>query len=315
MINRRFAADPPPNDVDQYRARLFGLAYRMLGDVDEAEDVVQEAFLRWHLADQKAIRSPEAWLVTVVTRLSVDRLRRLATERESYPGPWLPEPIATEDVAAPSRIPDTDRRAEIASELSVALLLILERLAPEERAAFLLREVFEVDYAEIARILERSPDAVRQMVHRARTRVHSERTRVPVDPREHERILETFVEALTAGDAEGVLSLLAPDVALATDGGGRAQAARNWLSGRDRVTRFLLGVRRKFAADYTHRKAHLNGVPAILTFDHGSVISAMMVDTDGEKIRAVHVVRNPDKLRRVLDPKAVPLGSSTDAAR
>lgn len=283
-----------------FRPRLLGLAYRMLGDVDEAEDVVQEAFLRWHLADQDSIRAPEGWFVTVVTRLAVDRLRRLKTERASYPGPWLPEPIRTESAFTPSSMPAPDRRAEMASDLSVALLVLLERLAPEERAAFLLRDVFDTDYAEIATILDRNPDAVRQMVHRARTRVQTERTRVPMDPGEHERLLERFVEAVTADDAEGVMALLAPDVVLASDGGGRARAARNLLTGRDRISRFLLGVRRKFAPSYSHRIRYLNGEPALITFDHATVISTLTLELDGGCIRAIHIMRNPDKLRHVL---------------
>ena len=277
----------------------------MLGDVDEAEDVVQEAFLRWHLAEQEAIRAPEGWLVTVVTRLAVDRLRRLKTERASYPGPWLPEPIRTDGPLAPTAMPSPDRRAELTSDLSVALLLLLERLAPEERAAFLLRDVFDFDYADIARILERSTDAVRQMVHRARTRVQSDRARVATDPGEHERLLQRFLEAVIADDAEGVMALLAPDVVLAGDGGGRAAAARNVLNGRDRITRFLLGVRRKFAPSYAHRIRYLNGEPALITFDHATVISTMSLVVDDGRIHAIHIMRNPDKLGHVLHSSVV----------
>lgn len=294
---RERAADGPAT----FRPRLLGLAYRMLGDVDEAEDVVQEAFLCWHLAERDAIRSTEAWLVTVVTRLAVDRLRRLATERASYPGPWLPEPVRTDSAFTPRPMPDPDRRAELASDLSMALLLLLERLAPEERAAFLLRDVFDTSYADIARILERTQDAVRQMVHRARTRVQTDRARVVTDPGEHERLLSSFVEALTADDAEGVMALLSPDVVLASDGGGRAAAARNWLSGRERVQRFLLGVRRKFGGKYGHRIRYLNGEPALISFDHSTVISTMSLVVEEGRIRAIHIMRNPDKLGHVLD--------------
>jgi RNA polymerase sigma-70 factor (ECF subfamily) len=288
--------------VIAHRPRLLGLAYRMLGDVDEAEDVVQEAYLRWHVTDRQTVRSPEAWLVTVVTRLSVDRLRRLQTERATYPGPWLPEPIATEPVFAPASPPAPDRAAELASDLSVALLVLLERLAPEERAAFLLREVFDTDYAEIARILERSADAVRQLVHRARVRVRADRTRVVAAPGEHERLLDRFMDALTADDSSALLALLAPDVVLASDGGGRARAARRVLHGPDRVARFLLGVSRKFGRGFTRRLTQLNGRPAVLVFGDGELKSATIADIEGDRIRAVHVVRNPEKLRRVLEP-------------
>ena len=287
--------------IDQHRPRLLGLAYRMLGDVDESEDVVQEAFLRWQLADRRPVRSPEAWLLTTVTRLSIDRLRRLRTERSAYPGPWLPEPIATDSALAPTRPPAPDHATELASDLSVALLLLLERLAPEERAAFLLREVFDVDYAEIARTLERSTDAVRQLVHRARTRVRSERTRVHTPPGEHERLLDRFVHALTTDDAPALLALLAPDVVLASDGGGRARAARRRVVGADRVARFLLGVSRKFGRNYHRRVTQLNGRPAVLVFDDGVLSSATIADVEGGRISAVHVVRNPVKLRHVLE--------------
>jgi RNA polymerase sigma-70 factor (ECF subfamily) len=301
MIANASLADVAPDDVLNHRPRLLGLAYRMLGDMDEAEDVVQEACLRWHRTDQQAVRTPEAWLVTVVSRLAVDRLRRLRTERAAYPGPWLPEPIATDTPLAPSGPAPPDRDAELASDLSVALLVLLERLAPEERAAFLLREVFGTEYAEIARILERSQDAVRQMVHRARVRVHAGRPRAATSPEAHERLLERFLAALAADDATGVLELLAPDVAFASDGGGNARAARNWLTGSDRVARFLLGVRRKFAWSSTGRLTRLNGQPAALVFKDGVLTSAMMIEVEGDRIRTVHVVRNPDKLRHALE--------------
>ena len=286
--------------INDHRPRLLGLAYRMLGDVDEAEDVVQEALLRWQHIDQHAVRSPEAWLITVVTRLSVDRLRRLQTERSIYPGPWLPEPIVTDPALSPASPPAPDHASELASDLSVALLLLLERLAPEERAALLLRDVFDYEYAEIAQILQRSSDAVRQMVHRAHLRVRNERTRVAAPPGEHERLLERFVDALSADDAPALLALLAPDVVLASDGGGQVQAARRWLFGPDRVTRFLLGVSRKFGRRHRRRLARLNGRPAVLVFDDGVLASATTVDVEGGRIRAFHIMRNPDKLRYAL---------------
>ena len=277
-------------EVVEHRPRLLGLAYRMLGDYDEAEDVVQEAYLRWQSADQAVIRSSEAWLVTVVTRLAVDRLRRLDTERTNYPGPWLPEPIATD--ASPND------RVELASDLSVALLVLLEHLRPEERAAFLLRDVFDVGYGEIARILERSPDAVRQMVHRARTRVHARQPRVNLPAGEHERLLDRFRTALAADDAQSVLELLSPDVVLASDGGGRARAARNRLVGRDRVSRFLLGVTRK--SGHAYELTHLNGEPALVARKEGVIVSAYCFEIDSAGIRAVRIQRNPEKLNHAM---------------
>src|SRR5690242_6965271 len=168
------------SEFERYRSRLFGIAYRMLGAVEDAEDLVQETYLRWHEADADAVRNPEAWLVAVVSRLSIDRLRRASTERETYVGNWLPEPIGYDDRLA------TDRETELASDLSMAFLVLLERLAPEERAAFLLREVFDCGYDEIAHVLEKSEDATRQIVHRARMRVHNDRLRfsVPADAKE-----------------------------------------------------------------------------------------------------------------------------------
>lgn len=292
--------DGPAADVLRHRPRLRGLAYRMLADLDEADDVVQEAYLRWHQADRRDVRSPEGWLVTVVSRLSVDRLRRMATERAAYVGPWLPEPIATEVPGVPNAPPAPDQGAELASDLSVALLVLLERLAPEERAAFLLREVFGTDYAEIARILERRPDAVRQMVHRARARVHAGRPRRPAPTEVHARLFERFVETLAADDAPGLLALLTPEVTCTSDGGGRAAAARNVLVGPDRVARFLLGLSRKYLGRVTARFTQLNGQPALLLYEEGRLATATMLDLDeaGERIRAVYVVRNPDKLRR-----------------
>jgi RNA polymerase sigma-70 factor (ECF subfamily) len=289
-----------PEDVIVHRPRLLGLAYRLLGEIDEAEDVVQEAYLRWFAADRHDVRVPEAWLVTVVTRLGLDRLRRLNTERVAYPGPWLPEPVATDEtMTAASSAPPPDRAVEISSDLSVALLVLLDSLGPEERAAFLLRDVFDAEYADIARILERRQDAVRQMVARARKRVHAARPGTPAPPEVHAGMLDRFVTALAADDPAALLELLAPDVVLTSDGGGRAKAARNRILGPDRVSRLLLGLMRKFGRrDCVHRLAVLNGQPALLTFERDVLTTATMVDVVGGRIRAVYVVRNPEKLRR-----------------
>ena len=214
-------------DVAQFersRGRLFGIAYRMLGSVEEAEDVVQESYLRWDRAEPVELRSPEAWLVAVTTRLAIDRLRRIASERRHYAGNWLPEPIATAPEAA-------DRGAEMASDLSMAFLLLLERLTAEERAALLLRDVFDTDYAEIGRILERSEAACRQLVHRARERVRGERRRVRVPAETHERLLERFLAALHADDPDAMLALVAEDATWTSDGGGKVAATRRVVRG------------------------------------------------------------------------------------
>jgi RNA polymerase sigma-70 factor (ECF subfamily) len=299
MTAIRELQDSSGDTVVALRPRLLGLAYRMLGDYDEAEDVVQETYLRWQSADQDAIRSVEAWMVTVATRIAVDRLRRLEVERANYPGPWLPEPIAIESLPTGSREPAPNEAVERASDLSMALMVLLQQLRPDERAAFLLRDVFDADYGEIAEILERSQDAIRQMVHRARTRVHAARPRVALPPGEHERLLERFTTAIAEDDAETLIALLAPDVVLASDGGGRARAARNRLIGRDRVSKFLLGVRRK-AVDQTVQLTYLNGEPALLTVLEGVVTSACTLEVGEEGIRAVHIMRNPDKLGQTV---------------
>ena len=297
------SAPQPTHSVEEvlrHKPRLLGLAYRALGELTLAEDVVQEAYLRWHQADRAAIQSPEAWLVTVVSRLAVDRLRRAATERSVYDGPWLPEPVLTGSAATPHQA------MERSSELSAALLVLLETLAPEERVAFLLREVFGEDYGEVARVLSRSESAVRQMVHRARERVHAGRPRHAAPPDVKERVLRRFLEALAAGDQAALVSLLAPDVTLTSDGGGKAYAARNTIFGADRVVRLLLGLRQKLPGTMEHHVVSLNGQPAVLAFLDGRLHNATELEVDGERIRAIYRVLNPDKLAR-LQGGAVPL--------
>ena len=279
-------------DVERLRPRLFGLAYRMLGDAHDAEDVVQEGFLRWHQAERASVEAPEGWLVAVVTRLAIDRLRRAQTERRAYEGPWLPEPVAT-------AAPPPDRAAELASDLSIALLVLLERLAPEERAAFLLREVFDVGYPELARIIERSEAAARQMVHRARERVRADRARFAVPPAVHERLLRRFLDALAADDADALLALFAPDATFTSDGGGKVYAARRVIVGAERIVRLLLGLQRKRVPAGAQEIGMLNGTPALLTRRDGRVVAATTFAVDGSRIVAAYRVLNPDKLRLV----------------
>jgi RNA polymerase sigma-70 factor (ECF subfamily) len=294
-------SDTPPEhapDVERYRPRLFGIAYRMLGSAEDAEDVVQEVFLRWHrsggIAGSETVRSPEGWLVAVATRLSIDRLRRAATERDAYVGRWLPEPIAF--------APPTDRRAELASDLSMAFLVLLERLAPEERAAFLLREVFGADYAEIARVLERSESACRQVVHRARERVRRDRQRVHVPPDESALLVERFLDALAAEDQDALVSLLTEDAVWVSDGGGKAPAVRELVSGADRVARLAIGFQRMGRDLVRHQVAWINGEPAVLTLAGDRTAFTTSFAIAGGRIAAVYRVLNPDKLRRVGPP-------------
>src|SRR3954462_9303181 len=237
MINTTPAAYD--GDLGQYRPRLFGIAFRMLGDVQDAEDLVQETMLRWQKAERKSGREPEAWLRAVVTRLAIDRLRQAQTKRALYPGPWLPEPVAEERFSP-------EYRSELASDLSMAFLVLLERLAPEERAAFLLRGVFGSGDGEIAQVLGKNPTAARQTVHRARERVRTDRPRFAAPPDAKERLLGRFVAALGNGDKDALLALFAKDVTWTSDGGGKVNAARRVLHGDERIARMLV----KLAAKY-----------------------------------------------------------------
>jgi RNA polymerase sigma-70 factor (ECF subfamily) len=293
------AARSPSHDastVERFRPRLFGIAYRMLGSYEDAEDAVQEAFLRWHRSATEGIASDEAWLVSVVTRIAIDRLRLASTRREQYVGPWLPEPIATDPATAP------DRAVEISSDLSMAFLLLLERLGPEERAAFLLRELFDASYDEIANVLEKSEAACRQIVHRARERVRSGAPRNPVPPDAKERLVERFVSALAAEDMDGLMSLLSDDVVWVSDGGGKVAAARKVVGGAERVMKMAVGWQRRGRGLVTHRIASINGEPAVLSLVEGRTIFTTSLALDGERITGVYRVLNPDKLHRVGPP-------------
>lgn len=285
------AAHPAP-DLERFRPRLFGIAYRMLGDVAEAEDLVQETMLRWHQGDRAGVREPEAWLVSVVSRLAIDRLRHAATERAAYPGPWLPEPVVPERLAP-------DYRAELASDLSMAFLVLLERLAPEERAAFLLREVFGSDYDEIARVLDRTPAAARQVVHRARERVRTDRPRFEAPADAKERLLARFVAALEHDDKEELLAVMGADATFTSDGGGKVLAARRVLRGAERVARMLLGIEAKYARPFTYRLGRANAEPVIVQHAFGRLFSVTFCAIEGERITALYRVMNPEKLARI----------------
>jgi RNA polymerase sigma-70 factor (ECF subfamily) len=300
--------DPITDIFDALRPRLFGIAYRMLGVVADAEDVVQEAFLRWSQTEH-APRSAEAWLVSATTRLAIDRLRRAATERAAYEGQWLPEPLP---LAPP------DREAELADDLSLAFLLLLERLAPEERAAFLLREVFGAEYAEIARTLDKSEAACRQIVHRAGERVRSDRRRFTVAPDARARVARRFVEALRAEDRDGVLALLADDALLVADGGGRMPALGEVQQGAERIAQLLVGfermgrvqLERRGAPALEYEVAWLNGEPAVLSLLDGKLLFATVQRLDGERIAGLYRVMNPATLARLGDPTVLADGET-----
>jgi RNA polymerase sigma-70 factor, ECF subfamily len=275
---------------ESLRPRLFGIAYRMLGLRADAEDVVQDAWLRWQAADRESLHSAEAWLVTVATRLAIDRLRAAKAEREAYVGWWLPEPL----VEVEERTPET--AAELASDLSVAFLHMLERLAPEERAAFLLRQVFDYDYPEIAGILDKSEAAVRQSVHRASERVRAERPRFKVSAQAHLRLLEKFMNAARSGDRAAIRALLDENAQAIGDGGGKVPSVAGGFHGADRVTNLYWAHSLKYGPRVQYRLATVNGEPGLLRYFDGQLESAQAFVTDGERIVSIFVVRNPDKL-------------------
>jgi RNA polymerase sigma-70 factor (ECF subfamily) len=271
------------------RGRLFGLAYRMLGSRADAEDIVQEAYVRWHEVAHDRIENAEAWLVTTTSRLAIDRLRRLKTEREAYVGQWLPEPIVAQ--------PPPDRDLDLASDLSIAFLTLLERLAPDERAAFLLHDVFDVGYGEIASVLERSEAACRQIVHRARQRVRGDRKRFEATESAKATLLQRFMTAMEARDEQALLALFAPDATWTADGGGKAGAAPLPIVGADRIARLVLGLREKFwAVNRTVEVATVNGETGLCIRDGHRLTATLSIATDGERILDVYAVVNPDKL-------------------
>lgn len=285
------SASPADSDAfDALRPRLFSIAYRMLGTRADAEDVLQDAWLRWHRTDHAALQSAEAWLVTVVTRLAIDRLRAAKVEREAYVGWWLPEPLVELD----PRTPET--AAELASELSVAFLWVLERLSPEERAAFLLRQVFDHGYDEIATLLGKNEAACRQLVHRASARVRQGRPRFDVSKDDHRRLLEKFMEAARGGELEAMKALLADDVQLIGDGGGKVPSFLEVLLGADRIANLYWAVSRRHVDQVVYRIAWINGEPGLLRYVSGQLESAQSFVTDRERIVAIYAVRNPDKL-------------------
>jgi RNA polymerase sigma-70 factor, ECF subfamily len=286
-------ADSQDDTFHALRPRLFGISYRMLGLRGDAEDVVQDTWLRWRDTDQSAIQSAEAWLVTVATRLSIDRLRESKVERAAYSGEWLPEPLVELDERTPETI------AERADELSVAFLHLLERLGPEERAAYLLRHAFDYDYGEIAAMLGKSEPAIRQSVHRAAERLRLDRPRFTVPRETHRLLLQRFVTAATTGDRDAIRALLADDVAVLGDGGGKVASVPGGMHGGERVTNLYWAHHRRLGARIAYRIATINGSPGLLRFIDGQLESAQAVVTDGERIVALYVVRNPDKLARI----------------
>ena len=284
---------PPESDpLAPHRGRLLGLAYRMLGSRSDAEDVVQDAYLRFSGAQD--VQNAEAFLVTVVTRLCLDRLKSARAQREVYVGPWLPEPVCDVEGLAP------DTATELADDLSFALLLALDRLSPMERAAFLLHDVFDTPFSEVASMLDRSEGACRQLATRARRAVRDERPVPVATPGSHARLLLAFSEAATSGNVARLAELLCEDAVAITDGGGCKTAALNPIMGAEKIARFFIGVTAKNAGhDIRIEPALINGSCGALLYLDGELDHAVSMDIDGERIAAIYIVRNPDKLRHL----------------
>ncbi len=281
-------------ELEAVRQRSFGVAYRMLGSVAEAEDVAQDAMLRLARTEQ-AIEEPMAWITTVATRLSIDVLRLARKRRESYVGPWLPEPLIDDETV------DVGERAEMADSLSQAFLVMLERLNPVERAAFLLREIFEYNYSQIAAVIDRSEVNTRQLVARAKKHLDANRPRFDADEAVRDRLLERFIAASEAGDLEALESILAEDAALYSDGGGKVPAAAS-IFGRARLARVIVGIERtaRRYGPFTYQRVHIGGQPAgIRRSSDGAIASVFSIDVVDGRIKTIWAMRNPDKLRHL----------------
>jgi len=295
-MSARLQPDPAAS-FEPHRRVLLGLAYRMLGSMSEAEDVVQDAYLRWHATDRAAVEQPRAFLGRTVTRLCLDALKSARMRREDYVGPWLPEPLLDDSALV------ADRASDYADDLSVALLLTLERLSPLERAAFLMHDVFDLGYDEIATALGRSEEACRQLASRARAQVRKERPRFRPSADECARLSKAFADAIGRGDVDGLKSLLAENAVLYADGGGKVPSARKPIHGALRIARFMTGVLRKprmaqrlLPGALTASAARVNGMPGLVLRIDGRIVQTYALDARDGRIAAIYITRNPDKL-------------------
>ena len=312
-MNSASALSNPAASFEPYRRRLLGLAYRMLGSIADAEDAVQETYLRWHAADRDKVLEPRAFLMTTTTRICIDMLTSARARREEYVGPWLPEPVVDTASLAP------DSRTELAEDLSIALLLTLDRLSPLERAAFLLHDVFDFSFSQVAATLQRNEAACRQLAARARSHVRAVRPRGAISPpahpgeidAKHAQLLSAFMAATRSGDLNALTQLLAIDVHVETDGGGKVAAAVNVLDGVDRASRFLMGaVRKGWREEFTLRFATINGLPGVIVDGPDGPVQTAAFEIEGSLIRTLYVVRNPDKLQH-LPALSAPHGNSS----
>ncbi|QIY68433.1 RNA polymerase sigma-70 factor [Streptomyces sp. RLB1-33] len=274
-----------------HRNLLFTVAYEMLGSAADAEDVLQETWLRWVKVDLGQVRDPRAYLVRITTRQSLNRLRTMSRRKEVYVGPWLPEPLLT--------APDVAEDVELAESVSMAMMLVLETLSPTERAVFVLREAFDVSYEEIAAAVDKTPAAVRQIAHRARRHVDARRPREVVSPGKIRAALESFQRAFESRDLQGLLDVLAPEVVLVSDGGGVKQAALRPISGAEKVVRFIVGGTGKTEGTLTSDPTVVNGNPALVLRLDGEVDGVMAIRVEDARITGLYYVRNPEKLTRV----------------
>jgi len=275
---------------ERHRAYLRGLAYRMTGSLADAEDVVQEAYLRWQNADTSSVNEPRAFLATLVTRLCLDHLKSARVRRETYVGPWLPEPVLEVGELTAEAV------SELAQDLSVALMLALERLSPVERAAFLLHDVFDYDHPQVAEMLGKSPAACRKLAERARVHVRESRVRTQPSEAECSRVIEAFLVAVVRGDASALGEMLVADAVLYSDGGGRVTSALKPILGRDHIVRFILGVAAKTPFGVTPKVAKVNGMPGLLLFQAGKLVQTIAFEVQAHGLTAIYSVRNPDKL-------------------
>ena len=297
---------PPAVDAfETNRPRLLGLAYRLVGTLADAEDLVQDAHVRWwQMADERraAVVVPAAYLTRMVTNLALDHLKSARVKRESYVGPWMPEPVCTDDGLA---FGVAFRGPVDVGGISLAFMVLLERLSPLERAVLVLTEVFDHTPAELAELLERTPAAIRQVLHRARAHIADDRPRYAPDDDAHARMMGAFFGAVASADVAAVEALLAADVRARSDGGGKANAALKILEGPSKVARFFVGILPKSSPTMTTEVRHINGLPALVGFDGGRAVMMATCETDGERIHALLVVVNPDKLRHLRPTEAL----------
>jgi len=282
----------------EHRPLLFSIAYRMLGSVAEAEDAVQDTFLRWQSVTEKKeeIRSSKAWLVATVTRLSIDRLRSARRQREQYVGVWLPEPLMA------ASIDSHNQSGALADSISTAFMVMLETLTPEERAVFILREAFDYNYNEISSVVGKSEANCRQIARRAKEHLSQPTRRRPIDPAQAETLVQQFLSACRDGDVERLMAVLAEDSTLWSDGGGRVRAALRPIQGAERIARFLFGIQKNIPADAEFRLEHFNGGIGILIVSAGMPISVVTFRVIAEQIAGIYIVGNPQKLRHLNHP-------------